>query len=65
MVNFQPEQVASFTRISIFFSQELSPEGQLIEKIAVLLRRKDLEVPQLLLKVVKAIVQENTPKGKN
>ena len=39
-------------------SESLPPEGQLIERIANLLRHKDLEVLQLVLKVVKAIIEE-------
>jgi len=56
------EKIAKGLKVNIvelFFSSEsLPPEGQLIERIANLLRHQDLKVLQLVLKVVKAVIEE-------
>ena len=55
------EKIAKGLKVNIaeFFPppQTLSPKGQLIEEIVNLLRHKELKVLQLVLKVVKAIIQ--------
>ena len=62
------EKIAKGLKVNIteFFPppQTLSPKGQLIEEIVNLLRHKDPKVLQLVLKVVKAIIQGNTSERK-
>ncbi len=62
------QKIANGLKVKIaelFPSQELSSEEKVIEKIVVLLRRKELHILHLALRVVKAIVQDNTSKGES
>ena len=57
------EKIAKGLKVSIaeFFPlpQILSPKARLIEEIANLLRHKELKILQLVLRVVKAITEED------